>query len=276
MTHIRLGIVGVDTSHCVAFAKLLHDPKNPHHIPGARIVAAYPGGSDLFSLSRDRIENLTGQLRDQFSVPLVDSIEEVAQQSDAILLESVDGRQHAEQFSKLAPFGKPVFIDKPFTTSAADAKRIIQLAQETNTPIFSSSALRFAYGFQELGEAHTVYGCEVFGPAPILSDFPGLFWYGIHTADMLFSKMGTGCKEVIVQKTDGADVVTGTWHDGRIGTMYCHRFAGLKTFGATVYTEQGVYQGEAHSKPPLYQPLLQHIINFVKTRQSPVAVVETL
>lgn len=63
-------------------------------------------------------------MRDQYGINIAASIEEVAQQSDAILLTSVDGRIHLEQFALLAPFGKPVFIDKPFETSYRDARKL--------------------------------------------------------------------------------------------------------------------------------------------------------
>ena len=46
---IRLGIVGTDTSHVTAFSKILNDPSSADHVPGARIVAAWKGGSPTLS-----------------------------------------------------------------------------------------------------------------------------------------------------------------------------------------------------------------------------------
>ena len=42
---LRLGMVGLDTSHVVVYLKLFNDPKNKDYIPGGKIVAAFKGGS---------------------------------------------------------------------------------------------------------------------------------------------------------------------------------------------------------------------------------------
>lgn len=273
---MKIGMIGLDTSHCPAFADLLHNTQNPHHVPGGRIVAAFPGGSQALATSRDRVERFAAQMRDQFQVQILDSIEAVAEQVDAILLESVDGRQHRDQFARLAPFRKPVFIDKPLATSVSDAQAILELSRRSGAPVFSCSSIRYAMGVAELGAARRVLGCEAFGPAAVLADFPGLFWYGVHTAEVLFAKMGTGCREVVVRKTEVADAVIGTWADGRVGTMYGFRIPQLSTFGCTVFTDGGVFQGTARSQPPYYALLLPKILHFFQTGESPIEPAETL
>lgn len=276
MERLKIGMVGLDTSHCPAFAKLLSDEENPHYVEGGRVVAAFPGGSEEFANSRNRVEQFTAQMRDEFNVEILDSIDAVAERCDAILLESVDGRQHLEQFKVLAQYGKPVFIDKPLTTDTAEAEEIFAISEETNTPVFSASSLRYASGITELGADEKVLGCEAFGPMAILDDFPGLFWYGIHSAEVLFSKMGTGCKQVTVTRTEQMDAVTGVWEDGRIGTLYGFRIPGVNSFGATVFTDKGVHQGIALGTPPWYALLLKEILEFFRTGVSPIAKEETL
>src|SRR5690625_4810025 len=108
-------MIGLDTSHCAAFTTLLNNNDDPHHVSGGKVQVAYPGGSPNMAMSYDRIDGVTARLRDELGVTIVDSIEEVVEQSDAIRLESVDSRMHLEEFRKIAPFGKPVFIDKPMT-----------------------------------------------------------------------------------------------------------------------------------------------------------------
>ena len=46
---IRLGIIGTDTSHVVAFTKILNDPASPDYLPGARIVAAIRAAARTWS-----------------------------------------------------------------------------------------------------------------------------------------------------------------------------------------------------------------------------------
>ncbi len=276
MDELKLGMVGLDTSHCPAFAGLLNDEGNKHHMEGARITAAYPGGSRAFSSSINRVEGFTTQMKNDYGVKIVDTIEEAAEDVDAIFLQSVDGRQHLEQFEKLAPFGKPVFVDKPFATSAEDAERILELSGEHNSPVFSCSALRYDAGIAGLGADEKVIGCGTFGPVRILTDYPGFFWYGVHCAEILFSKMGPGCVEVNVSFAESADVITGTWKDGRMGTVYGYRIEGLGTFGCTVFGEKNACSGRGAAEPPKYAMLMPEILKFFRTGVSPVSVREML
>ena len=126
---MKIGMVGLDTSHCPAFTGILNSADNEYHIPGGKVIGAYPGGSEQFSNSRNRVQGFTEQLESEYGVIMYDAIPDLVDDVDAILLESVDGRQHLEQFKQMA-VGKPVYIDKPFTTSVAEAVEIIKLAQE--------------------------------------------------------------------------------------------------------------------------------------------------
>ena len=53
---IRLGIVGLDTSHVTAFTELMHNPKHKDHVPGAKVVAGFKGGSPDIPSSITRVE----------------------------------------------------------------------------------------------------------------------------------------------------------------------------------------------------------------------------
>src|SRR5512140_2817268 len=110
---LRLGLIGLDTSHVIAFTQLLNDANAKNHIPGAKVVAAFKGGSQDIPSSRDRVEGYTRQLQEKFGVKIVDSIPELCKQVDAVLLESVDGRPHLQQAKPVIAAHKPMFIDKP-------------------------------------------------------------------------------------------------------------------------------------------------------------------
>src|SRR5580704_4713713 len=75
---IRLGLVGLDTSHASAFTSILHNPSDPFHIPGARVVAAFPGGSPDMPISISRVGGFTTELRDMYGVRIMDAPEDVA------------------------------------------------------------------------------------------------------------------------------------------------------------------------------------------------------
>jgi hypothetical protein len=271
---LNIGIVGLDTSHCPAFTSILNDRRNEVHLSGGQVVAAYPGGSQAFSHSRNRVQGFTQQLQDEYGVQIYDDISTLARHVDAILLESVDGRQHLAQFEQLA-IGKPVYIDKPFATTTADAYAMADIAAQTGTPIMSCSSLRYAAGLAGLDEGTTVLAAEAFGPAALLPDYPGLFWYGIHGAEILFSFMGASCASARCIAYPDLDVVIGEWEDGRMGILRGTRIED-KQFGCVLHTDDGTRCGLAGRQPPYYYLLLRQVMAFFQTGVSPIDVRETL
>jgi predicted dehydrogenase len=276
---LKIGMIGLDTSHAIAFAEIQNNANHPHHIQGARITVAYPGGSPDFALSYSRVEGYTAEIRDKFGVIMVESVEEVAAASDAILLLSVDGRVHLEQFRAIAPYGKPVFIDKPFAVSSVDAKAIVSIARDHHIAIMSCSSVRYAEGLTEAIGDETkgvIIGTDCYGPMELQPTQPGLFWYGIHTTDMLYAALGQGCQQVTTYSNDEHDVVVGLWADGIIGTIRGNR-RGNRTFGALVHREKGSQYVDVYSHPkPYIASLLEQVISMFRTGQAPIDIEETL
>jgi len=276
MQDMKIGIVGLDTSHCEAFVSTLNYPDGPHHVPGARVVGAYPGGSELCAVSRDRLGKFTEAIHERHGIALYDSIEELGEVVDAFVLHSVDGRQHLEQFCIMARFGKPVFIDKPLACCFDDARQIAALALESNVPCMSASSIRFSAGIRSLtGPEDEVGSCEAFGTMPIMDDYPTYFWYGVHGADVLFSYLGKGCRTVQALHSDQMDLLIGTWDDGRIGTVRGMRFTQYH-FGCSVFTSKDTRHGLAANEPPAHCLLLKEVVRFFETGSSPVDVEETV
>ncbi len=269
------GIIGLDTSHVVAFTKLLNDPRAKGDLAGVRVVAAYPGGSPDIASSRDRLEGFTKTLREQYGVEIVDSIDALLKKVDVVLLESVDGRPHLKQVIPVLKAGKPVFIDKPVAGSLADAIEIFDLAKEHKTPCFSSSSLRFGPGVQGVKNdprVGKVVGCDAWGPCALEEHHPDLFWYGVHGVETLFTVMGTGCVSVARVHGKGTDFVTGTWKDGRVGTFRGIR-EGRAGYGATVFGTAGVVPVSGSGG---YEPLVVEICKFFRSGKPPVPAEETV
>lgn len=280
MNHpVRIGIVGLDTSHVTAFTTLLHETDHSYHVPGGKVVIAYPGGSPDFELSVSRVKQFTEELQEKYGVRIVGSPAEVAEQCDAILLESVDGRVHPEQFREIVSFGKPVFVDKPFALNSAQAAEMMELAKKHRTPLMSCSALRYAEAFLEsLDQPNkgTVIGCDTFGPMAIQPTQPGLFWYGIHSVEMLFAVLGKQCVSVTVHNNDDFDFALGVWEDGRIGTVRGNR-KGNDRFGALIHRERDLqYVDVASRDKPFYASLLERVMEFFRTGRTPFDLQETL
>src|SRR5438477_12572719 len=145
---LRAGMIGLDTSHVPAFAKIFNSPKAVGDLAGIKVVTGYPGGTDI-PASRDRVKGFTEQLRGM-GIEIVDTIPKLLEKVDAVLLESVDGRIHLQEANPVIEAGKPLFIDKPVAGSLADAIAIYELARKKNVPCFSSYSVRFSPWIQEL------------------------------------------------------------------------------------------------------------------------------
>lgn len=272
---IRVGIIGLDTSHVPAFTKLLNNPAAKGDLAGFKVVAAYPGGSPDIPSSRDRLEGFTRTLREQYKVEIVESIDELLKKVDVVLLESVDGRPHLKQATPVLKAGKPLFIDKPFAGSLADAVRIVELAKEHKTPCFSSSSLRFYPDVPALRTSPKVgklLGCTTWSPCSLEPHHPDLYWYGIHGVETLYALMGPGCESVTRVHTKGVDCVVGTWKDGRIGTFRGIR-EGNASYGATAFGAKGI---ETVALKGSYEPLVVEICKFFRGGPPPVSLEVTL
>jgi len=268
---IRLGMIGLDTSHVTAFTELLNNPAAKDHVPGARVVAAFKGGSPDIQSSIERVEGYTATLRNKYGVKIFDSIEELCAGVDAVLIESVDGRPHLAQARIVIAAKKPLYIDKPLASTLRDSMEIFRLAEAAGVPVFSASSLRFSKTSQSVraGIIGKVQSAETTSPAHLEPHHPDLFWYGVHGCESLFTVMGTGCESVTRGTTaDGLIEVTGKWKGGRTGI-----FRESKTYGGTARGEKGdapvgTFDG--------YAPLVAEIVKFFQTRQPPVLAAETI
>ncbi len=269
----RIGIIGLDTSHSVAFTKSLNKVGADAAFKGYKVVAAYPQGSLDIVSSTKRIPGYIEDVK-KLGVEITHSISELLKRVDVIMLETNDGRRHLEQALEVFKSGKTTFIDKPIAASLKDAKAIFEAAEKYKVPVFSASSLRFATNMTDIknGKLGNVNGADTYSPMKFEKTHPDLFWYGIHGVEMLFTVMGIGCKSVSRSIGDKQEVFTGIWEDGRIGT-----FRGIKNgkqdYGGTAFGENGVDKLGPYNG---YDPLLVEIIDFFESGKSPVDKKETL
>ena len=278
---IKLGLIGLDTSHVVVFADVFNNPASTKALPGARLVAAWPGGSPDLASSISRVPGYTAELRDKWGVQILDSIEAVVTASDAILLTSLDGRVHRVQFERVAAAakGKSVFVDKPFALSTADARAIFATAGKHNVRMFSSSSLRFSEALKRVVTPENraqVRGADFCGAAAHEPTNPGLFWYGIHPTEMLFAAMGRGCKSVRCVSTENYDLATGVWADGRIGTVRGNRTGNYEFHGVVHFEKNSAHINVPAETKSFFSCLAETILAFLNGGPVPVEAEETI
>ncbi|QRR02191.1 Gfo/Idh/MocA family protein [Dyadobacter sandarakinus] len=266
----RVGIIGLDTSHSVAFVKALNAEQPDTAYDGFRVTAAYPYGSKDIESSAKRIPGYIEEVK-KMGVEISGSIQDVLAKSDYILLETNDGRLHLQQALEVFKAGKKMFIDKPVAGSLSDTLAIYEASKKYKIPVFSASSLRYIKGLEGIDKAK-VLGADTYSPATLEKTHPDLYWYGIHGVETLYTVMGTGCKSVTRVSTPDTDIVVGIWENGRTGTFRGTR-TGKHDYGGTVFTEDGnktlgPYAG--------YEPLLVDIIKYFKTGEMPVTPEETI
>lgn len=288
---LRLGLVGLDTSHCVAFARALNDSADPAHVAGGRIVAAVKTFSADLPASLARVEGYTATMENDFGVRLVPSIEQLCAEVDAVLMTSLDGRAHLGLARQVFAQKKLLFIDKPLAASLRDVIEIFRLAREAGVPVFSSSAYRFYESMAALQRAEVgeVRAAISYGPAYLGEHHPDLFHYGIHPAEALFAVMGCGCETVVRTHSADSDVVTGTWRGGKVGVLHGLRTKAIPykvtVFGSMGFAEQqptgarfsvfGAIDSPTAPGGDSYAGLLREIVTFFQTGVPPVSEEET-
>jgi len=270
---LKAGIIGLDTSHVIAFTRVLNDPNAEDDVSGCRVVAAYPEGSPDIESSVSRVPGYTEEIQ-KLGVKIVGSIDHLLEEVDVVLLETNDGRPHLEQVLPVLKAGKRVFVDKPIAGTLMDAVAIFQASEHYGVPIFSSSSFRFSEGVQAMrnGQVGSVVGCNTYSPCSLEKTHPDFFWYGIHGVEALFTIMGTGCETVTRCSSAGIDVAVCVWEDGRIGVFRGIR-QGKSGSGGTVFGSEGIAPIGPSSG---YRPMLVEIVKFFRTGILPVQPKETL
>jgi len=279
---LRLGLVDFDSSHCVEFTRRINhvvvDREQFAH--GASVVLACPGSSVMAP------ERIAGHLPQvvECGVELVSEPTDLLGRIDGVLILSIDGAAHRQRAEPFLKAGIPVFVDKPFACSASDAHAMFSLAQTTGTLLWTSSGMRFATEVLAFTQSSTaressvhgaLHGVWAHGPAkhhPLGN--PGLFHYGIHAVETLWTLMGPGCVAVTASSTPAADQITLEWNDGRLAGLRGIR-TGHTGYGFVAFCEHGIL-GRAISTRDSYRNLCQAIIHSFETRHAPVPPTTTL
>ncbi|MEX0772999.1 MAG: Gfo/Idh/MocA family oxidoreductase [Balneolales bacterium] len=268
-----VGIIGLDTSHSPAFTKIINNPDDPE-TADFNVIAAYPYGSRTLEVSSSRIPGITESVR-EMGIEIVDSIDELIDKVDFVLLETNDGHPRLEQAIKVMEAGKGLYVDKPVAGSLSDTIAVYEASKKYNVPTFSSSSLRFITSAHEVRHENKigkVIGVDAYSSAGREPSHPDFFWYGIHGVEIIFAVMGTGCKSVTRTETDTTDIAVGVWDDDRMATFRGIR-DGRGGIGGIAYgSEEILTLGPSQG----YQPLIYSILDFFRTGIPPVSMEETL
>ncbi|WP_437920080.1 Gfo/Idh/MocA family protein [Sphingobacterium sp. LRF_L2] len=269
-TKKRIGVIGLDSSHTVAFSKTLFEQRFNTSYLGYQITAIFPFYDTPIASNKERIPKFLSEVQNM-NINIVSSVAALLEEVDHVMILTNDGNTRLQQVKQVLKSGKMLFIDKPIASSYTEAKQIFELAKKFGVAFFSSSSLRFQSDIQALDKSK-VYGADVYTPCPLEPSHKDLYWYGIHGVEMLFSIMGGGCKEVYCSTSADADLITGKWNDGRYATLRAIK-NGKQDFGGTVFLQDEIV---TLKKFEGYTNLLNNIVNFFDSGKLPFDIHQTL
>ncbi|AMV35574.1 Inositol 2-dehydrogenase/D-chiro-inositol 3-dehydrogenase [Pirellula sp. SH-Sr6A] len=272
---MKIGVIGLDTSHANAFANIFNAENATGDFAQQQITHAFPGGSEDIESSRSRVEGYTDSFRKK-GITIVDSVDELVKQVDAVIVHSLDGRKHLAQVIPAFQAKKPVFIDKPLAGTLAEAIAIKMIAEKYSARWFTSSSLRYSAGTiqyrEEDAKRKSVRGAIAWSPCSLEKTHPDLYWYGVHGVETLYTVMGKGCKQVSRVSVEGTDVALGLWSDGRVGEFRGIR-DGKADYGFLVFGQHAIEMGGKYDG---YAPLVDRVASFFKGEYEGVEVDESI
>lgn len=217
--NIKVGFVGLDSSHSVEFIRRLQAPDCPadQKVSGMRATACL-----RFETPFQNSEGLDSRQKtlESWGVRVTTSLEEVVSDCDALLITINDPSRHLEYFQKCAGLGKPVFLDKPLADNLTAAREIAVLVKANKVPFMSCSSLRHASALRESCLAVPApEQASTFGPLGKAPAGSSIVWYGVHAFEMLQRSMGSGAQKVTTVGTSKGVVCVLNYRDGRQGVV---------------------------------------------------------
>lgn len=271
---MKIGLIGNDTSHVEIFSSMLHDENHPFYINDAEFSGFIESYSEDLPISRDRAKKYKDVLL-SYHIPEFDDVQTLNEEVDAWWIITVDGRNHLQWFEKIVSFQKPIFIDKPITIGLENFDRMVELATRYETPIFSSSSLRFSELLKGIhkDDVEFVYG---FGPLPLQEKMPGYYWYGIHNLEWMDALFDCDVRQLERKRYERYEIVEFLfqydrhaifrgdyeWHDQFGGVVHCK---GLPPKMLEFWKMKKSY----------YVSLLEEVLEFFKSKNPPFNIQRT-
>lgn len=158
-------------------------------------------------------------------IELLESIEEVVAKSDYLIVLSPDYPEFHEQLAMLPlQSGKPTYVDKTFAPDRKTAQLLFDTAAAHNTPLYSSSALRFAAEYTSV-ERQAIHAIQSIGPGRFEN-------YSIHQIEPIVSLMGSDAVRVMSLGTNQSPALLIEFTDGRQATV--RHFSGDAPFSLAI------------------------------------------
>ncbi len=198
---MKLGIIGAENSHTAAIAAVINIDKSVRgfavtHVWGETEAAAKAAAE------KGRIPTIVKKPTDMLG------------EIDCVMCDHRDGKYHIPSVLPFLKAGIPVFVDKPMTTSLAQARAFLRKRKELGVPVTTMSAVplypsvaEFRKKIKSMGPLHVLH---LAGPGDYKSQYGGIWFYGIHQVDLMVELLGTAPRtaEFIVNQKCSTAVIT--------------------------------------------------------------------
>lgn len=262
---IRIGLVGVNTSHADAFSRIFNGSGDEEpRLDAGKVVSIW--GNDL-----ERIATLAKN--HQIETTVSDPAEMIGAVDAVLVIDDTNGGAlHAELARPFLEAGLPVFVDKPMTTAYADAVALFDLAEAHNAPLLSCSALRFAVETEAAKDDLAAVGKL----SSIVSVGPGdWFYYGVHAVELLGAVAGTGASWVQRHALENKDIAVIGYEDGPTAVVETLRDASY-VFHVTAFGADGFTSVHVKDSMGFYTNTMRAFATMAETGVSPLTRDQTL
>ena len=236
------------------------------------LIERFSNGEYKVSCAYGMIDHPNGGLTNRewsqkHNIPLLDSVEEVIEKSDCLIVLSPDNPEMHEQLCDLPlKSGKPVYVDKTFAPDKAAAERIFANADAHGTKCFSSSALRFSDELKEIDKS-AIYR--------IYSEGPGaLDIYSIHQIEPVICLMQARAKRLMFLGDEKHPSMLIAFEDGRTAQIY-QRNDPSWSFALTVVNDENAAKRYT-IQSDYFGLFIQAMIKFFDTAEVPVPHEQTI
>lgn len=271
---IKVGIVGLDTSHSVEFVKRMQAPDCPADQRVTGMMATACMRFETPFQNRTGLDTRQKQL-ESWGVRVTTSFDEAVAGCDAIMLEINDASYHLEYFRKCLSLGKPVFLDKPLADTIKNVWEIVNLAAAAKLNFISCSSLRFVPDIDAAcARVTNPAAVSLFGPLGKAPAGSSIVWYGVHAFEMLVRIMGCGASSVTAVKTSTGVVCIVDYADTRRGVIELTE--GNWSYGGTLRGRTNGATAFVADTGRSYTLMLMEIEKFFRTGIHPFQQAETV
>lgn len=216
----RIGIIGTENSHALAFSQLINlpDPETGRlKYENARVVGVYGPDKESTQIIK-AISNVDF---------IAEKPEDFFGKVDAIMITSRCGSVHYKYAMPFIEKGIPLFIDKPFTSDYGEAKLLIEEARKRRVLLFGGSGckcisdVRFLKNHvkEAVSENRFITACANFS-ADIDSIYDGFFYYAPHLTEIALAIFGYDIKSVRAFEKSGSIIVLARYSDFDVTLNY--------------------------------------------------------